>query len=135
MHNMTVLTDNLSFHTRRLIKPNFEYSFKNIKGPFLFGILRKLIYKYPLPNKLRLLIDHLIDKSYELNLKFLKNKKFDIVISYKDMGLKYINDFKKNGALWIVDEVNTHPEFSEVLLNKEKKRLGIKGNKVFSLKK
>lgn len=135
MHNITVLTDNLSFHTRRLIKPNFEYSFKNIKGPFLFGILRKLIYKYPLPNKLRLLIDHLIDKSYELNLKLLKNKKFDVVISYKDMGLKYINDFKKNGALWIVDEVNTHPEFLEFLLNKERKRLGIKGNKTFSLNK
>ena len=135
MHDVTVLTDNLSFHTRRLIKPNFEYSFNKITGPFFLGILRKLIYKYPLPNQLLILIDYLINKSLEKNLKRLKNKKYDFVISYKDMGLKYINDFKKNGALWIIDEVNTHPDFFEFYLSKEKRRLGIKGNIFFSLKK
>ena len=135
MHDITVLTDSVTFHLRRFIIPNFEYSYKKIKGPFLMGFLRKLIYTYPFPNKFRLFIDQLIDKSYQLDLEKLKYKKFDIVISYRDMGIKFIKDFKKNGALWIVDEVNTHPDFSEFLLKREKKRIGIIGNNIFSLKR
>ena len=76
MHDITVLTDSVTFHLRRFIIPNFEYSYKKIKGPFLMGFLRKLIYTYPFPNKFRLVrpVDPNNPEVGEIIQEWAKNK-------------------------------------------------------------
>lgn len=132
MHDITVLTDSLSFHLKRLSTPDFENSFRNVKGPFFLGLIRKLICSYPLSDKIKNFINKLIDISYFYYLKKLKIEKFDIVISYRDMGLEFINEFKESGSKWIVDEVNTHPDFFTKYLYREGKKIGIKDSILFS---
>ena len=59
------------------------------------GILKKVIYKLNFSRQLIYFFIRKIDESYYKYLRKLKNERFDIVISYRDIGLKYIQEFKK----------------------------------------
>ena len=131
-HEVFILTNDITFHLRRITVPNFEYSYQKVIGPILKGFLKKLIFRLPLPKKIMFLIRKYTDNFLTYYLEKLQHENFDIVISYKYFGLEYISKFQKNGSKWIIDEVNTHPEFSNYLLNKEAKKVGIK-NKRFQI--
>lgn len=124
-HDITLLTDDLTFHLQRFSISSFESSSKKIIGPVFMGILKKIIFKLNLSRKIIYFFVRKIDKSYEKYLKKLKNQRFDIVISYRDIGFEYIQEFKKKGSIWIVEEVNTHPDFMKKLLKREAKKLGL----------
>ncbi|KGF85302.1 glycosyltransferase family 4 protein [Prochlorococcus marinus] len=124
-HDITLLTDDLTFHLQRFSLPSFESSSKQIIGPYYMGILKKVIYKLNFSRQLIYFFIRKIDESYYKYLRKLKNERFDIVISYRDIGLEYIQEFKKKGAIFIVEEVNTHPDFMNKLLKREAIRLGL----------
>ena len=133
-HEITILTNDLTLHLRRLIVPNFESSYQKIKGPILKGIIKKLIFRLTLPIKLRDILRKFVDNSFNNYLNKLQHEKFDIVISYKDFGSEYIGRFQKKGCKWIIDEVNSHPDFSNYILNKEANKLGIYNKDLLILK-
>ena len=123
-HDITLLTDDLTFHLQRFSMPSFESSSKKIIGPVFMGILKKIIFKLNLSRKIIYFFIKKIDDSYEKYLRKLKNERFDIVISYRDIGFEYIQEFKKRGSIWIVEELNTHPDFMHKLVAREAKKLG-----------
>ena len=92
-HDITLLTDDITFHLQKFSVSSFESSNKQIIGPLFMGMLKKLIYRLNFSRQIIYFFLKKIDESYENYLKNLKNKKFDIVISYRDIGLKYIDEF------------------------------------------
>tara|TARA_B100000161_G_scaffold102141_1_gene72142 strand:- start:1263 stop:2480 length:1218 start_codon:yes stop_codon:yes gene_type:complete len=129
-HEVIVLTNDLTFHLKRLTKPTFESSFKNVQGPLIFSLIKKILFRYKITSKLIKFLykngnDSYVHDSYDRFLKKLIKQNFDIVISYKGHGLDYIEKFQRNGSKWIVDEVNSHPDFVNRYLTKEAKNLGI----------
>ena len=124
-HQVIVLTNDLTFHLKRFSVPTFESSFRNVKGPLIFSFIKKVLFRYKFPFKLIEFFTQIVDNSYDRFLKKLLKEEFDIVICYKGQCLEYIEKFQRNGAKWIIDEVNSHPEFLNKYLAKEAKILNI----------
>ena len=126
-HQVFVLTNDLTFHLKRLSVPTFESSFRNVYGPLIFSLIKKVLYRYKFPFKLLQFFSRIVDDpdSYDRFLNKLIKEDFDIVICHKEQCLEYIEKFQRNGAIWIIDEVNSHPEFVNKYLAKEAKNLNI----------
>ena len=124
-HQVFVLTNDLTFHLKRLSVPTFESSFRNVQGPIFWSIIKKILYRYKIPFNLMKFLMRIVDNSYDKFLKKLVKQDFDIVICYKGQCSEYIEKFQRNGAKWIIDEVNSHPDFVNKYLAKEAKILNI----------
>ena len=51
-HEVIVLTNDLTFHLKRLSKPTFESSFRNVQGPLIFSLIKKILFRYKISSKL-----------------------------------------------------------------------------------
>ena len=67
-HEITILTNDLTLHLRRFLVPNFESSYQKVKGPILKAIIKKLIFRLPLPLILMEILRKFVDNSYHIKI-------------------------------------------------------------------